>query len=103
MCKHMHLMTRDYNTTRHMMSTLPTYDSWVEGLKQAVAANALATSLWWWIQHMSISGPYSSNHDNVVSTVPAAVLVHYKKKLWTFPESYTANSGPIRDWIKGGQ
>ena len=27
MCKHMHLMTRDYNTTRHMMSTLPTYDS----------------------------------------------------------------------------
>ena len=52
---------------------------------------------------MSISGPYSSNHDNVVSTVPAAVLVHYKKKLWTFPESYTANSGPIRDWIKGGQ
>jgi len=44
-----------------------------------------------------------SNHDSVVSTVPAAVLVHYEKKLWTFPESYTANNGPIRDWIEGGQ
>lgn len=97
----MHLITRGYNTTwcphcQHMTIELKAWSKLWRPMRLQLHYEG-KFSTWALVDH--------SNYSSVVSTVPAAILVQYKKKLWTFPESYmyTANNHPVIDGIKGGQ